>query len=267
MPRWFFTLGVFACMLLMTFGLASCAGGASSTASTQTSPPSSSGSGTPESGSTVISNVQEGNWRTCGACGDSGGTGPLADFSFTTGISSPSEDGEATQFSIAATVAFSNGFFYQIQTPVTNQFNALTYAFDLYIPTGMENAPQAIEFQCQQILDGWLYNFAWQADYNSNQWRIFNYVTQAWDGTGLALERFTPGTWHHIMGEYHNDTTGHGVFHDALTVDGVRNLINIRHDAVATTRQNQFANAFQLDSNSVPAPYSVYVDEMTITYK
>jgi len=131
----------------------------------------------------------------------------------------------------------------------------------------MESAPQAIEFQCQQKLDGWIYNFAWQADYNSNEWRIFNYVTQQWDDSGLPLQRFTPGVWHHVMGQYHDDTNGHFVYHDSLSIDGVLNPINIQHDAVYTGANNQFANAIQLDTNNLPAPYSIYVDEMTITYQ
>jgi hypothetical protein len=263
LPRWIFALTAFASLVLFTFGIAGCAGGASS-ASTQASSP---GTATPQNGATVINNVQEGKWQTCGACGDTGGTGPLATYSFTTGISSPSQDGEATQFSISAAVAFSNAFFFQVQTPVTGQLNSLTYAFDLYIPPGMESAPQAIEFQCQQKLDGWIYNFAWQADYNSNEWRIFNYVTQQWDDSGLPLQRFTPGVWHHIMGQYHDDITGHFVYHDSLTIDGILNPVNIQHDAVFTGANNQFANAIQLDSNSVPAAYNIFVDEMTITYQ
>ena len=84
----------------------------------------------------------------------------------------------------------------------------------------------------------------------------------------VPLQRFTPGTWHHIVAEYHNDVASHSVFHDALTVDGVRTPVNIRHDAFFSGAANdQFTNAFQLDSNSVPLPYSVFLDRMKVTYK
>jgi hypothetical protein len=56
--------------------------------------------------------------------------------------------------------------------------------------------------------------------------------------------------------------------HDALTVDGVRIPVNITHNAFFSgAANNHFTNAFQLDSNSVAAPYSVYVDKMRITYQ
>ncbi len=224
---------------------------------------------TPAPGTTVLDNVEDTrNWLTCGNCGNNGATGPTANYSFTPGIASPSEDGSSTQFSIAATVPYTNAYFYQEHTPVTTQLNALTYEFDLYIPQGMETAPQAIEFECQQILNGWVYNFGWQALYvGGSIWRIFDYGAKVWDPTPIAFTGFTPGTWHHILAEYHNDITTHTVFHDALTVDGVRYPVNITHNAFNSGANNQFTNAIQLDSNSTATPYSIYVDKMRITYQ
>jgi hypothetical protein len=150
---------------------------------------------------------------------------------------------------------------------VSNQFASLTYEFDLFIPSGSENAPQAIEFECQQISGGWIYNFAFQADYGDNLWRVFNYGAKAWESAGIPLQRFSAGTWHHLMAEYHNDTTTHTVFHDALTVDGIRYTVNMTHSAFFSGANDQFTNAFQLDSNGQVTPYGVYVDRMKITYK
>jgi len=183
-------------------------------------------------------------------------------------MASPSEDGSSTQFAIAATVAYSNAYYYRQWTPITSQINALTYEFDLYIPSGMETAPQAIEFECQQTVNGWVYNFAWQAEYaGTKTWRIFDYGLKRWDTSGIPFTGFAPNTWHHIVAEYHNDTANHVVWHDALTVDGVRFPVNIPHNAFFSNGRNQFSNAFQLDSNSKPTPYQVYVDRMRITYQ
>jgi hypothetical protein len=216
----------------------------------------------------VIDNAEESPWLTCGNCGNSGATGATAAYSDTRGIASPSEDGSSTQFSIGASVPFTNGYFYQTRTPITTQITALTYEFDLYIPLGSENLPQAFEFECQQVLGGWIYNYSWQALYPGNTWRIFDYGLKRWDPAGISLTRFTPGTWHHILAEYHNDTVAHTVLHDALTVDGTRLLVNITHNAFFSGAvNNQFTNAVQLDSNSSAAPYSVYVDKMKITYQ
>jgi hypothetical protein len=220
-------------------------------------------------GATVIDNIEDANqWQTCGACGNDGAGGPTASYSVTVGMASPSEDGSSTRFAIAASVPYTNAYFYQVQSPIRGQIDLLQYEFDLYIPAGLENAPQAIEFECQQQLHGWIYNFSWQADYASNMWRIFNYGAKTWEPANVPLQHFTPGTWHHIVAEYHNDAASHSVFHDALTVDGVRAPVNIRHAAFFSGDANdQFSNAFQIDSNSVPTAYRVFVDRMRVTYK
>jgi hypothetical protein len=264
---------------LLLLAIAGCGGGAASSAAgapvssaspTPSPNPIPSPSPTPSNpaNTVVLNNVEDSpNWLTCGACGNSGGTGPVASFSFTPGMPAPSEDGRATEFAIAASVPFTNAYFWRQQTAIPHQLAALTYEFDLYIAPGMETAPQAIEFECQQVLDGWVYNFSWQADYPVNQWRIFDYGLKRWDTTPLTLTHFTPGTWHHILAEYHNDTTAHTVIHDALTVDGTRFPVNITHNAFFSGGGNQFTNAFQLDSNSSATPYNVSVDQMTITYQ
>lgn len=278
----------FPMFLALIFALVSCGGNTNTTTASNSVPsssapapaptptpapnPSPSPSPTPTPGTTpsgtVIDHIEESPWLTCGNCGNNGATGPTAAYSDTLGIGAPSEDGSATQFSIAASVPFTNGYFYQRHTPVATQINALTYQFDLYIPTGSENLPQAIEFETQQILNGWIYNFSWQALYPGNTWRIFDYGLSRWDATGIPLTRFTPGTWHHIIAEYHNDTTNHLVIHDALTIDGVRIPVNITHNAFFSgTPNNQLTNAVQLDSNSTAAPYSIYVDQMKIIYR
>src|SRR5579871_2681950 len=87
-------------------------------------------SGTSSAG-TVISHIEEKPWLTCGNCGNNGAAGSTASYSDTLGIATPSEDGSATEFNIAATVPFTNGYFYQEHTPVASQMNALTYAFDI----------------------------------------------------------------------------------------------------------------------------------------
>jgi hypothetical protein len=266
-------------ILALSLLLASCGGGgsASTSASSVSSPnasptptpgPAPSPTPTPTGTATVINRVEESPWLTCGNCGNTGATGATAAYTDTLGIATPSEDGSSTQFSIAASVPYTNGYFYQKHTPVAAQMGALTYEFDIYIPAGSETLPQGIEFECQQILDGWVYNFSWQALYPGDQWRIFDYGLKRWDATGLAFTPFTPGTWHHIVAEYHNDIVAHTVLHDALTVDGVRMPVNITHNAFFSGAvNNQFTNAVQLDSNSTAAAYSVFIDQMKITYQ
>jgi len=213
---------------------------------------------------TVINQIQAmSGWRTCGACGNTGGTGALAKYSMVQHIASPSLTGNATRFSISGP-AYSNGFWYH-EDPVANKtFSYLAYDFDIYIPKGYENTPQAIEFEVQQRINGRLYNYAWQALYAGNIWRTFDYGTKRWIAPPIPPRRLSPGVWHHIRAEYHAE--GSQSVHDALTVDGVRTAVRIVHNSVATSGQ-ELENAFQLDLNGSGSPFHVFVDNMKVTWR
>ena len=232
------------------------------TASTTSSPDTSS------SDLTVFSRIEEqSEWTTCGNCGNTGASGATASYTMTRGISSPSKDGSASQFWIGGPYAYKNAYWYIRQsTSPSTPMQYLKYEFDMYVPSNYASAPQAIEFECQQKADGYVYNYAWQADYAKRQWRIFNYVTRAWEATSVPFAKFSGDTWHHIIAEYHAE--GSSVVHDALTIDGVRYAVGIKHGAkyVGTTG-HYLTNAFQLDLNGSATAYKVYVDGMKVSYK
>jgi hypothetical protein len=233
------------------------------TASTATVPP-------PDSSTdlTVISRIEEqSEWKTCGNCGNTGASGATASYTMTRGITNPTKDGSSSEFWIGGPYAYKNAYWYigQSGSPST-PVKYIKYEFDLDIPAKYVSAPQAIEFECQQKANGYVYNFAWQADYAKNQWRIFNYTTRVWEATNVPLKKFSGDTWHHVVAEYHAE--GSTVVHDALTLDGVRYTVGIKHGAkyVGTTG-HYLTNAFQLDLNGSATPYKVYVDGMKVSYK
>ncbi len=216
----------------------------------------------------IYLNVQEDTaWKTCGACGNIGGGGEVADYSMTRGLTTPALDGKSTsaQFYIGGTKAYINGYWYLPHYPApAKPVKSLVYDFYIYIPDSYVNAPQAIEFECQQTVNGYTYNFAWQADYGRNQWRTFDYTNKRWVATSVPMQRFSGNKWHRIIAEYHID--GHNAVHDALTVDGKRTVVNISRPGTPTSQTwGSFTNAFQLDLNGKPTPYKVYVDRMNIT--
>jgi Bacterial Ig domain len=215
----------------------------------------------------VFNEVQQWTgWQTCGACGNTGGGGALATYSMIRGISYPTLSGSSAEFTIGGNFPYADAYWYYRHDPLSKPLKSLRYEFDLYIPSGLQSAPQAIEFECQERLNGYIYNFGWQADYPANQWRVFNYTLKRWEYSGIPFQHFSPGTWHHIVAEYHNDAVTHTTYHDALTVDGVRYPLSIKHAATSTSAGNEFTNAFQLDLNGVPTAYKVYVDNMKITF-
>lgn len=234
---------------------------------TPTPTPTATPTPTPTPFTTVYTNTQESSdWRTCGNCGNIGGSGTTPPYSMTRGITSPSLDGTSTsaEFWIGGSTPYVNGYWYLPHYPAPSApAKQLIYDFYLYIPSAYANAPQAIEFECQHTVNYKTYNFAWQADYGRGQWRTFDYIGKKWVGTSVPFVRFKPDTWHHIVAEYHAEN-GNAV-HDALTIDGVRTVVNIVRPAKSSSQNwASFTNAFQLDLNGKPSPIKVYVDRLNV---
>jgi len=221
-------------------------------------------------GTTVIGQIQsQSGWQTCGACGNSGGTGIAPSHSMTPGIASPSVSGSSARFAVNGNGhPYTNAYWYvqRFAGAPARPANYLSYSFDLYIPSTGSTNIQAIEFEAQQGAAGKTYNFAWQADYADNAWRTFDYANRQWLAAPVPFEKFSTNTWHHIETVYHVGSDGYG-YHDGLIIDGVPYLnLNIRHAPVAAAN-NYLSNAIQLDTRSNGGAYSVYVDNMMLQYQ
>ena len=242
--------------------------GSSSSANTTPTPTTNNNGSAPAppEGATIFSNIQnQKGWQTCGGCGNDGGSGQGPMYDITQGILSPALSGSSADFWITGGPAYSGGYYFIEQPTVPNPLSYLRYEFDLYIPAQYASAPQALEFECQQNANGYTYNYAWQADYASKTWRVFNYTTKHWEGTGVQFEPFAPDSWHHIIAMYH--ASGTQVIHDSITVDGVTYPVNLTHNALFTGNGLELTNAFQVDLDGNSSPYHVYVDNMRVSLK
>jgi hypothetical protein len=258
-------------------GTSTGSGGTGSTTGGTTGSGTSGGSTSGTSGGTggstapliTLENVEDTTaWNTCGACGNDAGNLTLPTLLMENGLADPSQDGRSTRFTIADAPPFTDGFWWLEQAPVPTEMKFLRYEFDLYVPAEFERTPQAIEFECQQQLGGWIYNFAFQANYAAGDWRVYDYASSRWDSINVPFGGLTPGAWHHIASEFHNDITGHIVYHDALEVDGTRfALTNVVHAAAYRGYGDKFTNAFQLDTNGFGKGYNTVVDKMKISYR
>ena len=211
----------------------------------------------------ALFNLDQQTWNTCGSCGDSGGGGALAKYGASVGANQYSEDGFDTSFWIVPNARYENAYFWQEHTAPAGALLYASYEFDLYIPDGQQSAPQAIEFEIFQRLNGWVYDGGWQIDYADGAWRTFDYVAHEWKATTIPFEQFSADTWHHLAAEYHTEAASHTIFFDSLQIDGKKYWLNLWHAAFwSGNLTNKFTHAFQLDGNANATPYSVNVDKM-----
>jgi hypothetical protein len=206
-------------------------------------------------------------WHTCGNCANTGATGGVAYTTFTTSGGFPNEDGSSGRFTIGeggAHGAYDDAYWWYQHPALTFQAAAVDYELDVYVPAG--SAPQAIEFEVQQVRKGYVYNFGWQANYVSHQWRIFDYAKKQWQDSGIPFGGFPTDRWHHIVARYRSDGTTHAIHHDTLAVDGDTRAVvsNGLHVAPYKGGGDQLTNALQLDLNGSGAPFHVYFDRVQV---
>jgi hypothetical protein len=204
-------------------------------------------------------------WHTCGACANTGATGAVAYTTFTSSSGYPNEDGSSARFTIGEGGAhnpYTDAYWWYQHPAASFQAASVDYQLDLYVPPG--SAPQAIEFEVQQVRGGYVYNFGWQANYINHQWRIFDYAKKQWQDSGIAFVPFTTGRWHHVEARYRSDGASHTIDHDTLAVDGNVQAATLNHVHVAPYKGggDQLTNALQLDLNGAGAPFHVYFDRV-----
>lgn len=243
----------------------------------------------------VLPDLDQQSWNPCDpahGCNSGGNQAPTPPAIPWT--QAPKEDTQSIQFPTQSpAAAYNTGYWWVTHTapqgPVAHYFK---YEFDLWIPAGSGNAPQGIEWECQQTVNGYVYNFGWQAQYVrsssgglDNRYKVYRYPSPTssggWEEVNLPLTRFPESEWTHVVAENHVDASG-TVWHDALTVTnslGSTRLDPYWFDAATgayksishvppfwSGRGNQFSNAFQLDVNGSGTAYHVFVDKMKLTY-
>lgn len=145
--------------------------------------------------------------------------------------------------------------------------NAMTmfrYRLRFMFPTAADIAAhQAFEFELQQNVGSRIYNMAWQRRPN-DEWYSFNYGSTSWEASGIAVGQLIPGQWIDVEAAFLRglDET---MTHLTLGVDGVSNMVNVTREATARTESDYLNAAFQLDGNSIAAPYEMMLQSVGIS--
>jgi hypothetical protein len=257
---------------LAAFTLAGC-GGSTKSASASTpgsaSPtpsPGASPSPTPTGGNTpsnaqVIPDIEKlGGWQTCVlSCAGS----PAANFSLTQGIASPSLSGSSDRFSLlSGTQPFGAVLWFNF---LGAHNSATHFLFDLNYYIDNPAAAQALEFYVTQSTGGARYNFATQCDLaGGHSWRMWDNVGKKWVGSAATCSAPAANTWNHLVFEFQRQNGGNLTF-TAVTVNGQRSVVNLSMQPTPDSSSGLDV-AYQSDSNGSGAPYSVWLDKVSVTY-
>ena len=210
----------------------------------------------------VIPNIQKlTGWQTCfGSCTAT----PMAVFSMTQGIASPSLSGSSAKFSLLpGTKTWGAALWFKTLGGGHN--SATHFVMDLNYYVDNPAADQAMEFYVTQNANGIRYNFGAQCDLaGAHAWRMWDNIGKRWVGSPAPCPTPVAKTWYHLTLEFQHQPGGELLW-TAVTVNGKRSLVNLsmQHTPGST---NGLDIAYQSDGNSVGAPFSVWLDTVSLTY-
>ncbi len=200
-----------------------------------------------------------GGWENCTNCTGS----PLAVYSMTQGIATPSLSGASARFQLlSGTQPFGAALWFKF---LGSHDSATHFVYDLSFLMGNPAAAQALEFNVSQSTGGSRYSFATQCDLaGSHTWRVWNPASQQWVASAVACPTPAANMWNHLTWEFERDAGGNTVF-TAVTLNGNRQVVNLSMGHTADSSSGVDIG-FQLDADRAGTPYSVWLDKISLTY-
>lgn len=221
---------------------------------------SSTGSPLPPGAITKSAIQNMSGWQSCTTCAGAGGNGPSATFSMNQFQASPSLSGSSTKFNISGSTPFSDALWWK-QLGADDAAANFKYDLDFYITN--PQASQALEFDVNQSIGNLKFIFGTQCAPKDGFWDVWDTAGGAWRSTGIPCPPPAAFTWHHLTWELRRTSTQ--TIFVALTLDGVKHFINRAYNAIPVSA-HELNVAFQMDMDSAAQAYSVWLDNVTLSY-
>ncbi len=220
------------------------------------------GSSAAFAGQTIYNINQMPGWQSCNVCAGAGGNGPAVPYSTTQWERYPSLDGASQEFWIGGATPYSSALWWKQLTPDATAHN---FRYDFWVYLVNSNAPQALEFDVNQSVDGKKFIFGTECDFNgTHQWNVWDDYNQRWGPTGLGCAKFTPYSWNHFVLQFQR-TSNDLVYYAGVQINGVQYYFN-RTFAPRPVNASELNVAVQLDGNWQEQNYSIWVDKMNLVY-
>ena len=197
-------------------------------------------------------------------------------WSMTQGIKSPSMSGESTQFNLGGTtdyadVLWNNHLIGDLSSqgmPDNNHTLVPTYhnfTYDVYFYGSNLGLAQALEFDVNQFFDN--LGFIWGHECRiagGNEWDVWDNAGKRWIPTGIACNPIN-NSWNHLTLQVQR-TESNQLLYQSITLNGVTSTLNQYYNAGSAPGWWGVTINYQMDGNYRQSSYSVYLDELTLSY-
>jgi hypothetical protein len=205
-------------------------------------------------------------WQSCTAtwpngtpCAAGWGT---AGYSLAQFQSSPSLSGSSAQFSLWGSTPYSNALWWK-QLAAAPSATHFDYSFWVYVTDGTK--PQSLEFDVNQTVNSTKFIFGTECDFkDKHRWQVWDGLTGHWVPTNLNCVAFQSSSWNHFV--WHFERTADMVHYISLTINNVTYPVDVWTHPQANVNVQELNVAVQLDGDYAQQPYSLWVDNLSITY-
>src|SRR5262249_16027244 len=153
----------------------------------------------------------------------------------------PSLDGKSVKFTISGTTPYANALWCK---QLGRKDSAHNFVYDLYYYIKAPTAPQALEFDVNQTVDGEWYVFGTECVLKATPlWHAHQPYNRHWVATSIPCKVPTAYTWNHVVLEFQRTSTGKNSF-VSVTINGVKSYFS-RSYSPKTGSSNTLNVAFQ----------------------
>jgi len=199
-------------------------------------------------------------WESCSICAGIGANGPVAGFSMVQ-TQSPSLSGKSVQFNIWGSVPYADALWWR-QLGANN--NARNFKYDVDFFLAAPQFAQALEFDVNQSNGTMKFIFGTECNIrDGGVWDVWDTAGGVWRSTGIPCSIPTANTWHHLTWEFQRNDSQ--VIFIAVTLDGNKHFVNQTYNA-KPMNASEINVAFQMDGDFAQHPYSVWLDNVTLSY-
>jgi hypothetical protein len=212
------------------------------------------------------------NYSICSACLPQG---PEATWELAQNVVDPAVGERSARFDIGGNEAFSdvvwnNHLIGDLSSQDLHDRDKLlvpslrNFVYDVHFFGSNLALSQALEFDINQFFDG--KSFVWGHKCRiagGREWDTWDNTKKKWIASGIACRPKT-NEWNHLVVEVQRTDDDRLLF-QSITLNGKRSVIN-RYDA-PTTGKGWYGITinYQQDGNGAQAPYSVWLDKLTLT--
>ena len=173
----------------------------------------------------------------------------------------PSLSGKSAHFTLGGKTQYSNALWWK-QFGKDTQATHFVYDLDFYMKD--PSAPEALEFDINQSMNGLRWTWGTECSYrDTGHWDIWNSEAGKWETTSVPCPEVSANAWHHLT--WTVERVNGQTHYISVALDGKVYNVDTYYNPQQHFNGAGVTVAFQLDGDYRQDPYSVWLDNVSLS--